>query len=501
MKMKKIIKSLLLVSLIFASSCNDVDFGDTNNNINGASEYYTPGLLSGAILDFATNSGRDYQSNVTCYAQYQTQVVYTTEMRYGEEPHDWAEYYQKDLGNLKTIITYVGDPKNQSVSLLSQGSVNNQIGVAKILKAIIMKRVTDTYGDVPYSDAFRGTASLNPKYDKQEAIYKSIISDLKNGRDMLNSSELSPKGDVLYNGNLNKWKKLANSIILNASLQLSKKYPLSSDYASLTFNEALNNTNGVIESIGDEAWFIYDTSKGFRNPISLVRSTDYRMSREFTDALKGVTSAYNRTSNHTNDDRLKILANSTTKNGLPYGYSSASLTSLGISASTTLCSQMNIALRGNDSKMNLISASYTYLNRAEAAALGWTSENALIMLDMGIKKSYETLIANYLPTSTITATTYSAARVVDAGSDLLKVIREEKWVALFPNGFDAWSEWRRTSIPNLLPATDFLNNGSIPGRFNYPASESTLNAANYSTGVNGLVPAADKNSSKIWWAQ
>lgn len=498
--MKNIIKSLLL-SAIFFTSCNDVDFGETNDNINGATKYDAASLLSGAILDFATNSGRDYQSNTTCYAQYQTQVVYTTEMRYGEEPHDWAEYYQKDLGNLQTIINFVGNPANQTGPVLAQGSVNNQIGVAMIFKAIILKRVTDTYGDIPNSDALKGAASLNPKYDSQEIVYKSILSDLKEGRDKIKLDELAPSGDVLYGKNLSKWLKLANSVILQASLQLSKKYPANTELAATAFNEALNNSNGVIESVSDEAWFVYDTSKGFRNPISQNRSTDYRMSREFTDALKGLTTDYNRTSNHTNDPRLTIFANSIVKDGLPYGYSSASLTALGISAATSVCSQMNVALRGNDSKMCLISSAYTYLNRAEAAALGWTTEDALSMLDSGIKKSFESLKTNLVPASTINSTDYAAARAIDAASNLLKVIREEKWVSLFPNGFDAWAEWRRTSVPDLKPATDFLNSGVIPGRFNYPKSELTLNVANYNLGINGLVPATDNNSSKVWWAQ
>jgi hypothetical protein len=86
-----------------------------------------------------------------------------------------------------------------------------------------------------------------------------------------------------------------------------------------------------------------------------------------------------------------------------------------------------------------------------------------------------------------------------AGGNELEVIGEEKWIALFPQGYDAWAEWRRTDVPALSPAPDAINDGQIARRYNYPSDEPTLNAANYEAGVAGLTPAQDNNSARVWW--
>jgi hypothetical protein len=83
----------------------------------------------------------------------------------------------------------------------------------------------------------------------------------------------------------------------------------------------------------------------------------------------------------------------------------------------------------------------------------------------------------------------------------LQVIGEEKWVALYPLGYDAWAEWRRTEFPSLLPAPDAINSGEIPRRYNYPNDEVTLNSTNYNSGVSSLSPATNNNTSRVWWNQ
>jgi hypothetical protein len=72
-------------------------------------------------------------------------------------------------------------------------------------------------------------------------------------------------------------------------------------------------------------------------------------------------------------------------------------------------------------------------------------------------------------------------------------------VSLFGQAFDAWSEWRRTGLPVLKPATDYLNNGQIPTRYIYPREEATLNGANYDSGVSRLSTGSDDNTARVWW--
>jgi len=492
--MKKLNFIILSLFLVFGlTACDTVDFDDINKNPNGATEISASGLMSSAIMDYATITGRDYLIRPTLNVQYQSQVTYTSEMRYSESKASWYAYYVGAMSSLDQVIKYNQDPDNQGATLNAQGYPANQIGVSMILKSVIAKRVTDTWGDIPYSEGFMGLENLAPAYDKQEDIYKSIIADVKAARDMMDSNEDGPIGDILYNGNIAQWKKFANSFLLQATLQLSKKYPSASDYPAVEFNNALNDVNGLIETPSDEAWFQYQDLTGFRNPWFANRTRDYFLSQEFTDALKG-NAALNPTSNTTFDDRISVYAKNTSDDGVPYGYSNGSGSGK---------NQMSTANYWNaDSSLPMLTASYTYLNRADAAEMGWTSEDVMEMLTNGIELSFETLDAHHGTAIAGNAATYAAARISDASSfSNAQVIAEEKWVSLYPSGFDAWAEWRRTEVPVLAPATDFLNSGVIPRRYNYPVEESSLNGSNYDIGVQALSPTTDNNSSKVWWDQ
>ncbi|NDK56864.1 SusD/RagB family nutrient-binding outer membrane lipoprotein [Pontibacter fetidus] len=506
---KKLIYILLGCTLAQGfTACDTVDFGDTNENLNGPKKVYPAGLMSGAMMSFATTTGRSNLLVPTLLVQYQSQVTYTDEMLYAESPYSWAEYYNNMLPALNLVIKYNQDEKNHTSELLAQGAPENQIGVAMIMKAIVMKRVTDTWGDAPYSEALKGIENLTPTYDKQEDIYRSLIAELKQGRDMLDATKASPIGDIIYDGNVTKWKKLANSVLLQMTLQLSET-PIV-DFAKTEFNAALADPNGVIDEISEEAWFKYDKVVEFNNPYTPNRAADYFLSGEFVDAMQGDApgSSLNPTSNHTPDGRLAIFAVNTTREGVPYGYSDESGSGK---------NQMNKNYFWNNmAPLPMMTASYTYLNRAEAAALGWTTEVATDMLTKGITMSFETLEAHALPkANTLTAAevtkvsavsekgpAYAAARVADAATvGILQVIGEEKWKSLFPQGFDAWAEWRRTGYPELTPATDAVNSGAIPTRYLYPTEEATVNGANSKTGISTLSPATDKNDSKVWWDQ
>lgn len=490
--------------------CRDVDYGEKyNQDTYGIYSSDYKSLLSGAIMDFGQNGGlasNVYQIMPQLFVQYQSQVVYTTEQTYGDTPGGWARYYVNQLQNLNKIIKDYG---TATPEMELQGSKENMIGTSMIFRSIIIKRVTDTYGDVPFTDANKvDEGNYTPKYDKQVDIYKKLIADLKAGRDMIGVGAV-PTGDILYQGNMTRWKKLANSVILQATLQLSKKYPGTSDYAATEFNSALTNSAGVIEQLVDEAWFVINPTASYPNPLSGFRAADYRISRELVESLKGTANQFNRTSNHTPDRRLALYATTgMTAVGLPYGYNSADLAAAGYSASSA--TTVSTRFRSNNSPINLMTAGYTYLNRADAAARGWTSESASAMLTLGITRNYQTLDARYVTgvapfTGTPIATnapTYAAARVADmAAFGAARVIGEEKWVALFMNGFDAWAEWRRTGYPALLPAPSALNGGVIPRRIRYPQEEINFNNANYLEAVKSLMPAEDKNTSKIWWDQ
>lgn len=519
-RLRYILLTIFLVNTFFA--CENVDFDDTNANRNGAAEPTTSGLLSGAILKFATFSGRSGITIPTLLVQYQSQVTYTDEMLYAESPYSWTTYYSA-LNGLDEIIKLTSDEANHTPELVLQGYPANQQGVAMIMKAIIMKRVTDIYGDVPFSKALQGLGNITPAYDEQENIYKALIADVKAARDMLVTTEEAAKGDNLYYGNTDRWKKLANSLIMQMAVQLSKRFPGTNEYAATEFRGAL--VSGPIADVADEAWFTYEDVNGHRNPWNANRTADYFLSQEFTDAMQGFpagaaitkydpndeaqkpknTVSLNPTSNHTYDERSKVYmrfsdASDSRSSGVAYGYRNGS----GAGKNS-----MNRDYYWNTSSpLPVMTASYTYLNRAEAAVLGWTNEDAGTMLETGILKSFETLSTHSAMSitnpdgETISGATYATARLADATDPSIgieQVIGEEKWKSLFGQAFDAWAEWRRTGYPNLTPATDHINSGEIPRRFIYPREEASLNGANYNSAVGRLLPGEDHNTSRVWW--
>ncbi|SFU31622.1 Starch-binding associating with outer membrane [Pustulibacterium marinum] len=497
------LKVTLFLSLILATSaCSDVDYGDTNVNPYAAQTGEPDALLRGAIVNYFDATGRDYLTRPTLYVQYLSQTQYTDEQRYNEAPADWSSYYTLTLESLKQVANTTEDLR---------GTTENMNATAEILSVLVWKRVTDTFGDIPYFEALQTPAILNPAFTPQEEIYTDLIERAKAARDMFTESStsftLDPSTDIIYDGDIDMWRKFANSLILGLTIQLSNQYPSAGGYAATEFSAALNNPYGVLESTSEDAVFTPDVSGGVVNPYSQLRVADYRLSQELTDALKGNDdSSLNPTSNRTLDERLYIFSDTPSGDGLPYGYATYS--------SYTDASHIQNWIRLGYSPAPIYTSSYTYLNRAEAAALGWTSEDAEAMLSAGIQASFDywedyqqVAVDNDDTFSSedvieLNADDYIAARIVDATTvGIEQVIGEEKWISLFLSGFDAWAEQRRTGYPELTPSSAPFNNGTIPERLVYPTESSSVNTANYDVGVSGLSPATDLNSSSVWWNQ
>jgi hypothetical protein len=423
-----------------------------------------------------------------------SQNVYTDEQRYNESPAPWSGYYVQTLSNLKEVK----DLTTGEVSPITReyGAPVNQRGVAELMSAFIMKRVTDTWGPVPYTQALGKEETITPNFTDQEEIYRDLIERVKNARDILDTSKPGPTGDAVYGGDVAKWKKFANSFILTLTIQLTKKFPGSNGFAATEFKNALDHSAGVIEDVEDEMWYQHSNQPGALNPFSQLRGADYNISKPVTDAMSGQADQSTITfSSTTYDERLDVYRD-TSIAGRPYGYANYPDTS----------SYANISgqIWNPSAPLPYMTAAYTYLNRAEAAQRGWTSESVEDMLEEGIEHSYATIDAHYDDGSSSSGllqsdgSSYANQRWADAQNvGELQVIAEEKWVALFPMGFQAWSEWRRTGYPQLQPSPDPFNDGTIPRRYLYPAKEPGVNTQSYESGVQKLEPATDNNTSRF----
>lgn len=500
MKKNNIILFLSLILLSF-SSCETVDFGDTNENTNGPLDLDTGALLAATQRRYATIGGGNWLMNPHLYMQYQAQPVYQTESRYAENPVNWAAYYSQTLSNLQQIIRISNDPERiEDPAYLSNGSVNNQIGIARIMKVIIYYRLTNAYGDIPYIEAL-DDENQSPAYTPQEEIYTDFITELTEARDMMDSAADGPSGDIIYGGNVSMWQRLANTLLLHVSMQMSEA---NESLASSTFLSALNDDNGVIETTDQEAWYQPINAETLVNPWTSFRAADYNMAEYFQDALQGDEDDY---SSETFDARLTIYSDDPDADGLATG-----LANYPTDLDLSVIAQISPYITSATSPQPWFTGAYTYLQRAEAAERGWTSEDAEEMLRAGIVQSFTSTTEYFgmgphtgeggLEQIDITdeADDFADARIADAAeTSLMQVIGEEKWASLFPQGFLAWNEWRRLDYPVLTPAADPLNDGEIPTRYLYPQQEINLNNANYQVGVGTLSPAEDRNTSRVWW--
>ena len=231
--------------MIITSGCDKFkDFGNTNVNPGGVNTPIVAALLTNAE---STLGGYASMTRGGLYGQYISETQYTDVSLYALPQLAFNGEYAGVLMDLQDII-------NRNIS-------NNESAVAKILQQYIFWTITDRWGDVPYSEALKGNPT--PKYDKQEDIYKGMISALKTAVTQFDNNSLIT-GDVVYGGSVAKWKKLANSLRMLMALRLSKRYPGASEYAATEFKAALNDAGGYISSNADNFALPYPGGN-FRN--------------------------------------------------------------------------------------------------------------------------------------------------------------------------------------------------------------------------------------------
>jgi hypothetical protein len=411
------------------------------------------------------------------YVQQFGDITYIEDSRYKTVNFNYNGWYAGPLINLNHIIE-LNTNEDTKLSASAFGSNNNQIATARILKAYFFQWITDRWGDVPYSEALHGDSDFTPAFDKQEAIYTDLFKEWKEAVAQFDDGKAF-QGDILLAGNTSKWKKFANSLRLIAALRLSKVKP---ELGKKEFLAALED--GVFNSLTDNVQYKYLGETANENPVynnySVTNRKDYAVSDVMINYLK-----------KTADPRLPFLA---AKNilgeyvGVPYAIGGTKAQDVSLIGS--LLSQQNSAV-------NVMTYAQILFAQAEAAKLGWTTGNAKVLYESAVQASLqqwmgasytEAALANYL----------AQPEVAYSDAAALEKIGNQRWIALFFQGTEAWSEWRRTGFPVLKPATSTLNGGTeIPRRLAYPVTENTLNQVNYKAVVSAQ--GTDNQYTRVWW--
>lgn len=485
--MNNIIKFAFLILLLGLAACDKFEVSNDNPDVALSLDNNPELLLTNIERNAIRRAVGDAWSEGNLMAQYGARIVFTSFdlFDWGDQAGTWETYYLaiRDAQVLEDIAV---NRENTSYE-----------GVSIILQSWMFHILTDMWGDIPYSQAAQAkseTPIYAPSYDSQEAIYDGLLADLKRANDLLSGNNLpSIKGDILYNGDLEKWRKFANSLRLRVALRLSE---VQGEKARTVISEIFNapETYPVFSSNEDNAALKFLNSNPNSHPVteeSVYRVGSYNEYR-ISETLVGLLESLD-------DPRLEFLADPTA-NSVNEGNPRIEGMQNGIvdgpayeyKGGDAYLSKFNINYfyyQANANEARLMLYSEVEFIFAEAAQRGWITSTPQEHYENGVTANFEywgiERPDDYL----------SRTGVVYDGE--LETILNQKYIALFYTDYQGFIEFKRTGFPTTIqPGPDaFYNN--YPSRFEYPSKEGALNDANRQAAIGRQGP--DEITTKVWW--
>jgi hypothetical protein len=518
--MKRIVNikflTALVVLFVIASSCTK-DFEEMNTDPNNPStELAAPEMLLTNIIESTTD--RTYEIFLghemgNCWVQHMAKVQYTDEDRYiyrtGTLNNAWNSFYSASGMDVVTLYKVATARKH-----------DNYKGIALVMKVYNTSLLTDMFGDVPYTEAWRAGVDdggiLSPVYDTQEFIYRDIVKKLDTANMLLTLDGSEIAGDIMFNNDLLKWKKFANSMRMRLLMRMSSK-DVPYVTAELSKMVADPAKYPVFESNNDNAQLIYLGSNPNNNPINENRKTrdDHRVSKTVTDIMW--------TNNSFVDYRVAVYALPQADNdwvGMPNGLSSAKALAY-LDNGLTKTSKLGDYFTAATSPGVLMSYAELQFILAEGVQRGLISvapKTAEEYYVEGVSGSYKQYASVLVPLAVkylgSTGTVYAGAIADDVtlqeliddylatdgawdADNAMERIGTEKWLAMFEQGLQSLFETRRIGYPVLVAGEDNENGDKVPVRFPYPTDEYAKNPTNVAAAVS--VQGKDDLNTKVWW--
>ena len=410
----------------------------------------------------------------------------------------WQYYYSSLLLNCTVLENMTAD---------DPGDIN-KYQVARIWKAYCFHKVTDLWGDVPYSEAWRvldeyNPDNITPAYDSQEDIYADLLAILAEAAADIDPAAPFYKNDMLFDGNLDLWVKFANSLRLRLAVRSGNE----------TMVAEIINEGNLMSDADESAVFTYIEDQQWWNPYYEININSINVSSpELTGTSSPKISELMKLQlEHTDDPRLEVYAqpmefDNITYKGVP-NLMNATLKenqAMGMGAFTS--SYIGRYFTQNPTlPNNLLTYAELCFLRAEAAFRGWTSESAQEWYEAGVESAMEMYGIG-------TAEVDLFLTGDGAFNNSLEQIITQKWISLFLNGWEAFSEYRRTGFPQLkkwdleldgikILSADWIDvpRNYVPGRLPYPDDENDLNHDNYQDAVDAQ--GGDSYYQQLWWGK
>lgn len=430
----------------------------------------------------------------------------------GKNPATYSPAQDRITTLLKETIVGIF-PNYSKIKKLTDDPV--LLSVSDIIKVAAMSRVTDVYGPIPYSKIGED-GQLTAPYDSQEQVYSQMLAELDAAITALTehrTEDFTPLADKVYGGKVEKWVKLANSLKLRLAMRLVNIEPTT---AQTKAEEAVAHLIGPITSNEDNALM-----QTIKNPYRVVMHeyNDTRISADITSYMNG----------YKDPRRDKYFT--------PSVFNAAGVTNgfIGLRSGVELPSGLSIKQYANmkveiSSSLLWMNAAESAFIKAEGALRGWNmGGTAKELYNQGIKLSFDQWQASgeaeYQANNTATPELYKdpvntsfsfdgrpstiTVRWKEAAGfdeENLERIITQKWIANFPHGIEAWSEFRRTGYPKLMPVK-FNNSGGkvsterMARRLNYPQIEYDENLVNLEIAISQYLKGPDTMGTDVSWAK
>lgn len=512
---KGLFKILVVSLLIMLLTSCDQGFENINADPNAYSSVVPENMLTSLQLSTASHNESFLVAVVKQHSTWNQGAGTAAGTRYH---HNWRTgffntVYTDQVAKSETILDALSDAPEEV----------NKRSIVRILKAYQYHRLTDLYGAVPYTEAVQGgKKNYTPKYDTQEFIYDDMLNELNEAAQALDSNQPNfGSGDLFYNGDINKWKKFAYSLMMRLGMRLTK---VDIQKAETWVNRAIEG--GVIKNNEDIPYIMYfQGSQIERNPrANSMITANYSSPQQAFNFLGGkIAKTFIDHMKDTNDPRLEVVAVVWEPQGdESYDWNNdpnvqkgmaQNLTSFPPDFGTYSEPHPETLLR-YDSPMIFFTAEESNLLLAEAAIRGWYSEEAP-------EEAYNRAIRTGMHRWSLYGDGYSENVITDQRideylvdnpfptvgifEDQLKQISTQKWAALYQTDeYEQFSNWRRTGYPELEPTQVPGNQtgGTIPRRMVIPLEEERLNTENYNEAVEWQGgPSWNDLTGRVWWDQ
>jgi len=476
-----------------------------NDNPNASTEPSVNNLLANGqeVIAFSWFGADPTMRGSNLLAQYTTQNQFTDESIYRLDPRIGFGTFYNGLNDIETAKRLAREEGAAAPDLNTEQQAQNTVAVAMVHQVWTFQILTDLYGSIPFREALQEVENPSPTYTPQREIYPDLVDSLNTALSLMDPGAAGPTGDLIYGGDMAKWQKFANSLKMRVGMRMS-------DAAPEEAREAVESAAGsAFQDNEDSAFFGFLTSPQNRSTIFENRFVQGRNDFDASDRFVNIlTLNYGVLDPRAPTYFTRATANEEREfNGFPYGLTPPEAGALKNRVVDDFHSRSGNTFVTDDAQAPMMLYDEVLFIKAEAANRGW---NVSGTPRQNLRQAIRTSINQWNPDTTSAAINRYLDAVLDDISEdgFEQVLGEQKWIALYFQGVQGWSEWRRLDFEGFIQepeggfAGDAGGKTTVPVRLDYPDREFQTNEENVRAALEqqfGSAQGTDHFGNRLWW--